>query len=501
MQLLDALGLQTTRAAYYHHGAAGHQIAHFEHFVAHDINNMLYHFPPVSASAVRRDKDDGKYQIVFKRARVGRPLWHEVSSSLEKNNNNNNKSAPTIRPLYPNEARLLNMTYASHIMMDVALQRISVADNETGEERCEILEEKCIPFGLLPIMVGSAYCYTHGLSGDEKMRLNECAIDEGGYFIIGGHEKVIMGQERIAHNSVFVSLVNHPQSPYTHKAEIRCVPLNGRNAHRTSNTAICITKFNGGGKQLQSVHCPNTESIRVILPHLAKSRLPIIILYNALGCVGDECRTYLRCLPDDMYEFCLAEANVALQNSPAYLQNANASSQTVALEYIGRLLVTSNASAHNQRERCILRAREVITFELLPHINMTFDDKANREKVFFLAHMVEKVFAVFAKKSEHATEDCRDHLAHKRVDLASALFCTVLKNAIDRATKQIGITLFRAVENKHRPLDIDHLVAPAAIHVTTAFRYAISSGMLLLLLLLLKKSELIFFSNRHVGRC
>lgn len=466
MELFDVIGLQSTRAVYHANGAAGHQIAHFEHFVAHDINNMLYHFPSVNASAVRRDKDDGKYQIVFKRARVGRPLWHEVS--------NNNK----IRPLLPNEARLLNMTYASHIMMDVTLQRVSVVDEQTGEERCDVLEEKCIPFGLLPIMVGSKYCYTHGMSGDEKIRLNECAIDEGGYFIIGGHEKVIMGQERIAHNSVFVSLVNHPQSPYTHKAEIRCVPLNGRNAHRTSNTAICITKFNGGGKQLQSVHCTNTESIRVILPHLAKSRLPIIILYNALGCEGEDCRTFLSCLPEDMYQFCLSEANVALQNSPAFLQNANATSQTVALEYIGRLLVASSNAA-NYRDRCILRAREVITFELLPHINMVFDDAPNREKVFFLAHMVRKVFEVFTNGDNGGTgamEDCRDHLAHKRVDLASALFCTVLKNAIDRATKQIGITLFRAVENKHRPLDIDHIVAPAAIHVTTAFRYAISSG-------------------------
>lgn len=462
MHLTDVLGLQAIRAVYHSGGAAGHQIAHFEHFVSNDMNSMLHHIPPISASAVQRDKDNHKYQVILKRARVGRPLWHEVSPS------------GTLKPMYPNEARLLNLTYASPIMLDTILQRTDV---DTGV--CEVLETKTIPFGMLPIMVGSRYCHTFDamqlVSDDAHVQMKECAIDEGGYFIIGGNEKVIMGQERIAHNSIFVSLVNHPQSPYTHKAEIRCVPMNGRNAHRTSNTAICITKFHSGGKQLQSVHRANTESVRVILPHLAKSRLPIVVLFNALGCIGDACRHYLSCIPDDMYDFCVSEAEVALQNSPAYTDYADATPQTVALEYIGRLLV-STTSMPNYRGRCVLRAREVITLELLPHINMVFDEEHNTEKLAFLSHMVQKVYAVFSGENG-AEEDCRDHLAHKRVDLASSLLCAVFKNAVDRATKQIGMTLFRAIDNRHRALDIRHVVEPAAIHVTSAFRYAISSGM------------------------
>ena len=452
----DQIGLQAVRVMYLTGpapGPAGHQIAHFEHFVENDMNSMLGHMPPVNASAVRRDKDNGRYQIIFQRAAVNRPLWHEVSDD------------GNIRPMLPNEARINNVTYGSHIMMDVALQRVDI---ETEEVTC--IEEKRIPFGVLPIMVGSRYCYTHKMSDDAKALHQECTIDEGGYFIIGGLEKVIMGQERIAHNSIFVSLVDHPQSPYTHKAEIRCVPLNGRNAHRTSNTAICITKLHNGGQTVQGIDNARTESIRVILPHLAKSRLPIIILFRALGCPPEQYRHYLQSLPAEMYAFCASEAAVALENSHGFLNYANATQQTVALEYIGRLLVPTGG---NVREKYLLRAREVITYELLPHIGMDFTQVCNDEKLSFLAHMVKKVYNVFDGK---AKEDCRDHLAHKRVELASSLLCSVYKNAMDRAMKQIGMMLFRAVDNRHRPLTIRHIVEPAALHITSAFRFAISSG-------------------------
>ena len=32
--------------------------------------------------------------------------------------------------------------------------------------------------------------------------MNECTHDEGGYFIVNGQEKVVVGQERMAHNQV-----------------------------------------------------------------------------------------------------------------------------------------------------------------------------------------------------------------------------------------------------------------------------------------------------------
>ena len=45
---------------------------------------------------------------------------------------------------------------------------------------------------------------------------------QGGYFIINGSEKVLIAQERMANNHVYVFKKSQP-SKYSYVAEIRCV--------------------------------------------------------------------------------------------------------------------------------------------------------------------------------------------------------------------------------------------------------------------------------------
>lgn len=49
--------------------------------------------------------------------------------------------------------------------------------------------------------------------------LNECPLDPGGYFIINGSEKVLIAQEKMATNTVYV--FKKKESKYAHTAEIR----------------------------------------------------------------------------------------------------------------------------------------------------------------------------------------------------------------------------------------------------------------------------------------
>lgn len=48
---------------------------------------------------------------------------------------------------------------------------------------------------------------------------------QGGYFIINGSEKVLIAQERMANNHVYVFKKSQP-SKYSYVAEIRCVLCN-----------------------------------------------------------------------------------------------------------------------------------------------------------------------------------------------------------------------------------------------------------------------------------
>ena len=75
--------------------------------------------------------------------------------------------------IFPNEARLRNLTYESEIFMDVRT-RIFNQDPDTNEERTvkNVLAEK-IPIGKIPVMVRSKYCALNGLTDRGKLRLKD----------------------------------------------------------------------------------------------------------------------------------------------------------------------------------------------------------------------------------------------------------------------------------------------------------------------------------------
>ena len=69
-------------------------------------------------------------------------------------------------------------------------------------------------------MLRSEFCILSDLGENELYDLNECPYDSGGYFIINGSEKVLIAQERMATNHVYVFAKAQP-SPINFLAEIR----------------------------------------------------------------------------------------------------------------------------------------------------------------------------------------------------------------------------------------------------------------------------------------
>jgi DNA-directed RNA polymerase beta subunit len=115
------------------------------------------------------------------------------------------------RNLYPNEARDRNITYAGTIYVNATVTK----PNE------QVLELNKIAIGELPIMLQSSIC---NLSEHNKVEQKECENDPGGYFIIKGKERTLIGQLRPVYNRVYV----YPQSDkFTHMAEMRSMHANG----------------------------------------------------------------------------------------------------------------------------------------------------------------------------------------------------------------------------------------------------------------------------------
>ncbi len=98
--------------------------------------------------------------------------------------------------LFPQEARLRNITYAAPVFMEMSIVR-------GGEEEQEVVVDTTeTKVGRMPIMVGSRRCNIDGLSESELIDIGEDPVDPGGYFIVNGSERVLMTSEDLAPNKI-----------------------------------------------------------------------------------------------------------------------------------------------------------------------------------------------------------------------------------------------------------------------------------------------------------
>ena len=98
--------------------------------------------------------------------------------------------------LYPQEARLRNITYSAPVFMEMAV----VKGGEEEEER--VVDQTETKIGRMPIMVGSRKCNIANFTREELIDIGEDPADPGGYFIVNGSERVLMTSEDLDRKSV-----------------------------------------------------------------------------------------------------------------------------------------------------------------------------------------------------------------------------------------------------------------------------------------------------------
>ena len=70
--------------------------------------------------------------------------------------------------------------------------------------------------GYVPIMLRSRFCVLADKSDKELCELGECIYDQGGYFVINGSEKVVVAQERMSNNHVYCFRKKQPHKSVNH---------------------------------------------------------------------------------------------------------------------------------------------------------------------------------------------------------------------------------------------------------------------------------------------
>lgn len=165
-------------------------------------------------------------------------------------------------------------------------------------------------------MLRSKYCTLSAHADKQSLAdAGECPYDQGGYFIVNGKEKVLVAQERLRCNAVFV----FERQGGAFAAEVRSqLPRAG------ARSAIFAVRFDApkkGGPLSSPV-------LRAAVPGVA-AEVPVAVLFRALGDVPD--RVLLQRVCHDFRDTELLEL---LKGS---LEEAEGvASQEAALDYIGR---------------------------------------------------------------------------------------------------------------------------------------------------------------------
>ena len=191
-----------------------HQTESYNDMVDNQLEKTIEMFNPVSVKSEQDyDPTSKKYSleiiITFSNFNIFRPIIHE------------NNGAQKI--MFPQQARLRNFTYASSMAVDVHIKYIvrSGPDLATEKTICKTLPK--INIGKLPIMLKSNICVLNQYKHINSSITGECNFDAGGYFIINGSEKTVLGQERAAEN-IYCFDVSKNNNKWNWLAEIKSVP-------------------------------------------------------------------------------------------------------------------------------------------------------------------------------------------------------------------------------------------------------------------------------------
>jgi DNA-directed RNA polymerase II subunit RPB2 len=364
--------------------------------------------------------------------------------------------------LYPNEARLRNFTYASNLYITVSFKTKEYYDEGLikYKESSKIIL-KNINLGKIPIMLYSKGCILSKKNNKRSIDYEECEYDEGGYFIINGSEKVIVSQERVAENKIYVFKNSKQQSKYSHVCEIKSVP-----------DKKILTPKNVQVKLARKLTI-NGEVIKVSVPHI-KTDIPLFIMFRALGVESDQdIINYI------LYDLEEKDKFIYYQLLRGSLEETNCiKTSDLSKEYLSKYV---NMMGYNrdqaEQQRRMTYLNDIIKNDFLPHLGNN-----NNKKIYFLGLMVKILLDVFLKKRPH---DDRDSYSNKRVDTAGILmsnlfrqyYTKLIKDMKTQINKEFSNGSWRATKNFCEIINMSNVYkCLKASTITTGLKYALATG-------------------------
>ena len=389
-----------------------HQLESYNNFVGYQITKTIEMFNPVRiASEQDYDPINKKHSlevfITFDNFNIYRPQIHENNGATKL--------------MFPQEARLRNFTYASSMTVDMNIKYIIRSGKELESVQTFYKTLPQIHIGKLPIMLKSSICVLSQYKHFDDTQTGECKYDSGGYFIINGSEKTVLGQERAAENRVACFNVSKNNTKYSWMAEIKSVPDSKCISPKQINMMI-NSKDNGFG-------C----SILVQLPRV-KTPIPLFIVFRALGVLSDKeiCDKILLDITSPENKDKLHALQASIIESNKYMTTEE------CVKYItSHVMYTPiNMDRETGIKKKLDFTMEILNNDLFPHC------QNSTQKIYFLGYMTNKLLnASFGI----AKADDRDSYVNKRVDLTGSLLNNLFRNYFNKLVKDMEKQIIREI--------------------------------------------------------
>jgi DNA-directed RNA polymerase beta subunit len=389
-----------------------HQLESYNNFVGYQITKTIEMFNPVHIKSEQDfDPITKKYSlelfVTFEHFHIYRPQIHENNGA--------------IKLMFPQEARLRNFTYASAMTIDINIKYVVRNGKELENTQTFYKTIPKVHIGKLPIMLKSNICVLKQYKHFENTQTGECKFDAGGYFIINGSEKTVLGQERAAENRVYCFNISKNNTKYTWMAEIKSVPDFKCISPKQTNMMIS-SKNNGFG-----------HAICVQMPRI-KQPIPLFIVFRALGIISDKdiCDRVLLNTTEVKNKDTLQALQASIIEANKHL------SQDECIKFITSFAMYTpiNMDKETGARKKLEFTMDILNNDLFPHChNLT-------QKIYFLGYMTNKLLMC---SFEIIKQDDRDSYLNKRVDLTGTLLNNLFRNYFNKLVKDMEKQVIREI--------------------------------------------------------
>lgn len=428
-----------------------HQLESYNDFVKIRLPKTIEMFNPVVV------KTDAMEHLLFDQQEITIKIYFE-NFNLQRPEIHENNGATKI--MFPQEARLRNLSYSSVMTVDLSIHIIirKGKNLETTEKLFKKMSN--VQIGKMPIMLKSDICVLNLFPHLRYEESGECKYDTGGYFIIKGSEKTVLGQERQSENQVNCFNTTNNNSKWSWTAELRSVPDNKQISPKPLMMMIA-EKNSGFG-----------HPIYVDVSRL-KNPIPLFILFRALNVTSDfdicsailldvfneDNEEYLQFLEasvresqdvltqEDAFNYIMTNVNYTFPKSKITLQEKERIEKEGTIEEHDRL----QRLLEQEKEEFIQKKKEftteVLKNDVFPHC------KSEQQTIYLLGYMALQLMK--AKKS--GTQDDRDSYLNKRIDTVGISMVNLFRNFLNTTVKDMQKNILSAIKTDNWRKNDDYL--------------------------------------------